>query len=157
MFRFNQKFLVFLLILFFVSPVMSEQFDENDVRESVQKFGDAFSKGDVSILSNLLCESYVHVNGISGNVLNKKEWLNWIASRRLLLDNGNLVIHIYTVEDIQVIIYGESAVVTGIVKSEGHRNGVSFKKNIRFTNLWVFDNDALRRASFHDSVIPNIK
>lgn len=45
------------------------------------------------------------------------------------------------------------AIVTGIVKSDGTRDGVNFKSTLRFTNVWVYENGNLRRASFHDSAI----
>jgi len=94
------------------------------------------------------------VNGRSGNVLNRDEWLNWIESRRAKLDSGELVIKTYRVSDVEVQIYGEAAVVTGVVRSSGQRNGALFTSPVRFTNVWVKQGGEWRRAAFHDSPLP---
>ncbi len=112
---------------------------EHEVRAAVSAFSRAFVEADVSVLRTLLTEDYVHINGRSGSLLNRDEWLNWIASRRAELDSGRLVIDTYRIEDVNVQIHGEAAVVTG---------------RVRFTNVWVEQGGVWRRAAFHDSPFP---
>lgn len=146
-----------IIILLFTSSLLAQQnINEEDVKNSVEEFGEAFLRADISILSDLLCENYIHVNGSSGNVINKTNWLNWIESRRTLLDKSELVVNSYIIEDVQIKLFEETAVVTGIVKSDGLRKDLPFKSHLRFTNVWIIEDGKLCRASFHDSTIPEI-
>jgi hypothetical protein len=111
-------------------------------------------EADVSALQKLLTANYIHVNGHSGSVLNRDEWLKWVASRRRELGSKNLVINSYSVDDVKVQIYGEAAVLTGVVHSSGERSGAKFTLAVRFTNVWVKQGNAWRRAAFHDSRLP---
>lgn len=125
-----------------------------DVRAAVRRFGEAYVEADVAILESLLTHDYLHVNGNSGNVLTREEWLDWIASRREEIENGSLVVTKYVVDDVRVEIYGTAAVVTGTVDASGIRNEERFASRVRFTNLWVRSNRIWRRAAFHDSALP---
>ena len=126
---------------------------EHEVRAAVSAFGRAFVEADVSVLQSLLTKNYVHVNGLSGSVLNRDEWISWVVSRRAELDSGELVITTYSIEDVSVRIYGEAAVVTGVVHSSGQRNSALFASQVRFTNVWVSQGGMWRRAAFHDSPV----
>jgi ketosteroid isomerase-like protein len=135
---------------------MAQQASRTDeVRAAVSEFGRAFVEAGVSVLEILLAEHYIHVNGRSGSVLNRNEWLSWVESRRKELNTGNLLINAHSVEDVQVQVYGEAAVVTGVVHSSGQRKGSMFTSRVRFTNLWVMQGGAWRRAAFHDSPLPD--
>ena len=127
---------------------------ENKVQAAVAKFGRAFLNADVEVLESLLTNDYIHVNGSSGNVLNRNEWLNWIKSRRTELEAGQLIIDEYDTKDIVVKIYENVAIVTGMVYSSGKHNGEMFTSHIRFTNTWVLNDGKWHRAAFHDSPLP---
>jgi ketosteroid isomerase-like protein len=146
--------LVVPLFVFVCQPPNDQVLEEDEVRSAFSEFSRAFQQADVSVLQTLVAKNYVHVNGGSANVLNRDEWLSWIASRRAELDGGVLVIRTYSVEDVNVQIYGETTVVTGVVMSSGERNGVSFNSAVRFTNVWVKQDGVLRRVAFHDSPLP---
>jgi len=96
----------------------------------------------------------VHVNGRSGSVLGRDEWLSWITSRRVELESGELTIDTYDVGKVKADVYGSLSVVTGVVHSTGQRNGAPFVSRIRFTNGWIKSGDTWRRAAFHDSPLP---
>jgi hypothetical protein len=144
-----------VLLLFTVRPALAQKIGQKqEVRASVSAFGRAFAEADKPVLQALLTKDYIHVNGRSGSVLNRDKWLKWITSRRAQLDSGELSITTYIVSDVKVQIYGEAAVVTGVVHSSGQRNNVLFSSRVRFTNLWVKQGGAWRRAAFHDSPLP---
>jgi ketosteroid isomerase-like protein len=127
---------------------------EFEVRAAVARFGQAFLDADVEVLESLLTDDYIHVNGNSGNVLKRNEWLNWIKSRRTELEAGHLIIDEYETKDVAVKIYENVAIVTGTVYSNGKHNGELFASHVRFTNTWVLINEEWRRAAFHDSPLP---
>lgn len=124
---------------------------EAEVRAAVILFGEAFVEADISIIEGLLEENYIHINGSSGKVLDRDEWLRWVESRREELESGVLVVADYRIEDLTVEIYGEAAVVVGVAVSKGSRNGVPSDSQVRFTNVWVHRKDGWRRAAFHDT------
>lgn len=86
--------------------------------------------------------------------MGRDQWLRWVTSQKHLLDEGELRIETYEVSDTRIQVYGNTAVVTGTVRSEGVRSGEPFRVNVRFTNVWVLRKGVWRRAAFHDSPIP---
>jgi ketosteroid isomerase-like protein len=144
-----------LLLLASARPTLAQQTSrEQEVRTAALAFGGAFAKADVSVLKTMLTTDYIHVNGSTGDVLSRDEWLIWVTSRRTELDRGVLVIDSYKIEDVIVQVYGKAAAVTGVVHSSGRRNGASFASSVRFTNVWVEQGGVWRRTAFHDSPLP---
>ncbi len=125
------------------------------VEAAVEAFGEAFAVADVEALDALLATDYVHVNGGSGSLVSRSDWLAWIASRQTDLASGGLVIETYEVQDLRIDLHGSAAVVTGVVTSNGIERGERFASRLRFTNLWVHEDGAWRRAAFHDSPLPD--
>ena len=131
---------------------LAEEVDrEAEVRDAVNAFGRAYLEADVPTLKSLLTENYVHVNGRSGNVLNREDWLLWVKSRRSEIENGELVISDYRVEDVNVALDGNTAIVVGMVYLSQTRNGNSRTAKIRFSNTWLYREGEWHRAAFHDS------
>ena len=134
---------------------MAEEADrEAEVRAAVNAFGRAFVEADVPTLESFLSENYVHVNGGSGNVLNRDDWLKWMKSRRSEIEKGELVVDDYRIEDVRIALDGDTATVIGTVFSSVSRNGNSKTSKIRFSNIWLYREGVWRRAVFHDSPLP---
>jgi len=144
-----------LLLASLQLPGAREAGPEDEVRAAVSAFGRAFAEADVPYLQSHLTKDYLHVNGRSGSVLHRTEWLDWVESRRAELAGGELMIGDYRVDALVVKIYGAAAVVTGVVESGGVRKGVPFSSRVRFTNVWVRQGGAWLRAAFHDSPVPD--
>ena len=125
-----------------------------ELQEAVDRFGRAYLEADVPVLRLLLADNYVHVNGSSGNVLNRSVWLDWVGSRRAQIDNEELQITEYRVEDVESVIHGDTAIVIGTVFSSQLTDGVFTTSRIRFTNTWLYRDAKWLRASFHDSALP---
>ena len=99
--------ILFLSVLVLVIPglVRAEKVDlKAEVRSAVQTFGNAFVLADVPRLASLLTDDYVHINGQSGSVLNKTDWLKWVESRREELNRGDLIIVNYEIEDLDIVL-----------------------------------------------------
>lgn len=135
-------------------PAAADTARENAVRNAVNAFGQAFLQADADKLATLLTTDYIHINGGSGNVLNRDEWLGWVASRREELDRETLVVTDYTIADLKVELDGDTAIVTGVASLSGSRNGDPVASRVRFSNVWLFRDGAWRRAAFHDSPLP---
>jgi len=111
--RLSSATLVTLLLFGSLNPALAEEpCREAEVRAAVSAFGQAFLEADVPALGSVLTRNYVHINGRSGSVLNRDEWLRWVESRRAELDSGDLVVSTYRVEDVRVELSRDTAVVT---------------------------------------------
>ncbi len=156
--RIASIFLVTIATLAASRGVVAERVEgvdrETEVLAVVNAFGRAYVEADVETLETLLFEKYVHVNGRSGKVLNRGEWLEWVTSRRAGIENGELIVSDYRIEDVEVVLDGTTAIVIGVVYSSQSRNGNTNTSGFRFSNLWLHRNGAWRRAAFHDSPIP---
>lgn len=124
------------------------------VRTAVDEFAEAYVAADVVALDALLADPYLHVNGGSGTVTGREEWLAWVGTQREALDAGTLLYDKYEIKDLTIRMRRDSAHVTGIVSTSGVRDQVPFFSEIRFTNVWVKEGDTWKRAMFHDSLVP---
>jgi ketosteroid isomerase-like protein len=120
------------------------------IEDAVARFSKAFVEADVSTLDALLSEDYVHTNS-TGSVLNKRQWLEYIKTRRADLEAGRLVIESYENTDLRIRVHAESAIVTGSNVAKGKREGKPFVTELRFTHLWIRQSGQWKRAAFHDS------
>lgn len=153
----NRPMIIVAFIFFMLSHERlsaEETKKEAELHRAVAEFSQAFVKADESRLGELLTENYLHINGNSGTVLDRNQWLSWIKTRKRQLEDGDLVVIDYRIEELKVVLHGETAVVTGLVSSSGIRSGVKFSSRIRFSNTWVLHDGRWRRAAFHDSPAP---
>lgn len=142
------------IILFLLQmPVYSQnKYPETELHQAIKNFNQAFMQADVATLDNLLTEQYLHTN--SGNkAFNKASWLKWVGSRQDAVKSGQLKYDSYLTEDLSIIIYQNSAVVTGRNIAKGISAYKPFNVDIRFTHLWVKQQGKWKRASFHDAPV----
>ena len=147
-------FITFMTLIVHRIALPEEADREAEVRAAVNAFGRAYVEADVPTLEYFLSENYVHVNGGSGNALNRDDWLKFVKSRRVEIDNGELVVIDYRIEDVKVVLDGNTAIVIGMWYSSQSRNGNSSTSKIRFSNTWLYREGVWRRAAFHDSPLP---
>jgi ketosteroid isomerase-like protein len=123
---------------------------ERDLRTRISAFDAAFVRGDVDMLDEMLTERYRHTN--AGSMpLTKSQWLGWIASRRSRMDEGRLKYDRYATEELDVVMTGDRAIVTGRNRAVGTKEGEEFTVDIRFTHVWVRNEGKWKRAAFHDA------
>jgi len=147
-------FIVSVALIASVLAIAETPDKSGEVRAAVTAFGLAFVEADISKLKSLLTEDYLHVNGGSGKVLGRDDWLKWMESRRVEIEKGILIIEDYRIEDVEISLDGNAALVVGRVVSSVKRDGVPKSSQIRFSNTWLCRDGVWRRASFHDSPMP---
>ena len=109
---------VFLLCMALIvsGSAMAEEPDrEAEVRAAVAEFGRAFVEADVPTLESLLSENYIHVNGRSGDVLSRDDWLKWAKVRRTEIEKEELEFCDYRIEDVRIAVDEDTATVVGTV------------------------------------------
>jgi len=123
--------------------------NEAGLIEAVDVFNKAFAEVDTATLSQMLTEGYLHTNSTSGP-WKKPGWLSYVAGQRKKLDDGTLTIAEYSMSDMEYQFYGNSAVLSAVVKNVGQEDTLSFSKTFKVTHLWVYQDDTWKRAAFHD-------
>ena len=134
-----------------MKPELDKARQEKNVRKVFARFSQAFLEADFAILDSMLSDDYIHINGQSGTVLSRFEWLDWIRLRRNEIEKNELQVDEYRVEDIIVKMHNNAAIVTGVVFSRGIRKDEAFASQVRFTNTWILFENVWKRVSFHDS------
>jgi ketosteroid isomerase-like protein len=147
--------IVFTPLLFALAQMRNHARDENlqheqEIRKLLDEFAQAFAQVDTVVLQSLIADDYVHTN-LTGEVLNKAQWLERAQMRRADISAGKFKIDHYSYDDVRIRIYGNTAVVTGQAITTGRQEGKEFKWNLRFTNVWVKREGRWQRVAFHDS------
>lgn len=122
---------------------------EGEVRQAVATFGKAYRAADVETLAGMLTDDYVHTNSSSAPI-EREAWLGWVASRRAAIDAGTLSVVEYENADLEVVVHGDAAVVTGTNRTVSIENGERRESKLRFTMLWVKAGGEWKRAAFQD-------
>ena len=125
---------------------------QEDLESALTSFNEAFEKADVETLDQLTTKNYVHTNG-SWKAFGKREWLEYMTKRKVRIDNGELKLSIYRMEDLAIEMHKTSAFITGKIVIDGVENGEPFHREIRVSNFWVNEGGQWKRAGFHDTRI----
>jgi len=83
-----------------------------------------------------------------GSIMNKAEYLRDVTKTSYQAD------HLYD-EGLQVVVYGNAAVVSGIYRETGTSKGKSYLHRVRFTDTWIRQNGVWRCAASQNTLIPN--
>jgi ketosteroid isomerase-like protein len=101
------------------------------IEQVVVRFGDAWAVNDIATLDSLLSADYIHTD-FFGRVQNRGQWLDYMKDRKAK-DITNRI----AFEDVQIRIYGDTAVVTGrnIIKGALTVPANEASTEIRFTQV----------------------
>ena len=99
---------------------------------------------DAAALDRIYADDFIGV-GPSGTVRTKKQ---------VILDftSGTLKFQSITTDEVQVRVYENTAVETGLSTMDGQDNGKAVPCNTRFTRVWVKQQDFWRLVANHYSV-----
>ena len=99
---------------------------------------------DAAALDRIYADDFIGV-GPSGTVRTKKQ---------VILDftSGTLKFQSITTDEVQVRVYENTAVETGLSTMDGQDNGKAVPRNTRFTRVWVKQQDHWRLVANHYSV-----
>ncbi len=148
-----KRFTPFLILLFTGIACTAPTNDAAEgLSQTLKVFNEAFAAADTATLASMITEEYSHVNGTS-RPYSRREWLGYVAGQRQKLNDGQLTIETYEMDNISITFYEGSAVVTGQVSTSGVEGGIRFEKRFRVTHLWVLEGGRWKRAGFHDGRI----
>lgn len=150
-------FLTFALLLFIRcnNSTSSKEFPQptkKSLLAAVAKFNQAFKTCDLEILDAMVASNYQHSNG-SSQAFGKTSWFTYLKKRKAELDAGILVVDRYEMEDVQVELFDDTAILTAKIVVSSTKAGEKKDNAYRVTNVWVYEAGQWKRAGFHDGKI----
>lgn len=160
--------IVIVLMLFAAAtPVLSQVTDsaQAEIRSVMAQGRKASLEGDSEKIAALMTDDYLQTD-ISGHVQDKATWLkeyfNPIAE---LIKAGKFRWEVYDRKEVQIRIYGDSAVVVGALEAKGSGArwlaqtytwvadpSASFSGTLRFTQVYVRRNGKWLLAALHNAI-----
>jgi len=121
--------------------------DRTTVEETIRKLDNeriqAQIHADATALDRLYAADFIGV-GPSGTVRTKPQVISDFTS-------GNLKFQSITTDDVQVRVYGDTAVETGLSTMIGQDKGKTVPRDTRFTRVWVKQQGHWRLVANHYS------
>jgi ketosteroid isomerase-like protein len=122
--------------------------EDDDLQDSIRRFGEAWARGDVETLDALLSPTYSHID-VFGNHQDRATWLTYAAGRAGSRTRIEFV-------DVATRIIGDVAVITG--RNDVHGGGGLLRDSqrdfsLRFTQLWVRRDGRWLREAFQATFI----
>jgi ketosteroid isomerase-like protein len=106
---------------------------------------EAITKGDVVTIDKTTAETYVFIDA-TGRVNTQKELIDG-------LKKGTMKLQSQDASDVKVQVYGNTAVETGKITSQGTRNGQDISGTFRFTRVWVNRGGTWQTVAFQETKI----
>lgn len=120
--------------------------DEIQVKQLERAWNQAEAKQEVQEVASLMADTLVYTD-YDGTLMTKTEYLKWIVEPDQKAD------HLYD-EGINVQLYGDTAVATGIYRETGTNKGKAYVIRSRFTDTWIKRGGFWRCVASHSTLIP---
>ncbi len=117
---------------------------------AVQRFSEAWARGEVADLTTMLTPSYTHTDA-SGALLGRAGWLAYAEARAGRTTAIGL-------SDVAIRVLGDVAIVTGVNEITGtgiRRVDDTASLTIRFTAVWVWMDGRWKREAFQATPVGN--
>ncbi|HEX6637788.1 MAG TPA: nuclear transport factor 2 family protein [Steroidobacteraceae bacterium] len=122
-----------LVMLAWVSRIGAAQAGDTEDIATLTRLSNAWDQAIVarqeSAVAANMAEDFRIIDGY-GNVENKQQFVAGIVDARLTIDP-------YTVEDFEVRLYGDVALLSGRTHMTGKYDGKPFESNYRYTDIYV--------------------
>ncbi len=123
--------------------------EEKLLLSKVEEFNLAFKVCDLEKLHELVTEKYLHTNNKT-KAIKKPAWFNYLKKRKLEIQNGILVVNEHYMDEIDLALYDDKAVVTGRMVVSTNKSGKRHENEYRVTHIWIKEDNIWKRAGFHD-------
>jgi ketosteroid isomerase-like protein len=127
-----KRFLELILIVWILSVATLGQIPdkgkakvEQELQNLVRMWDEAYVKGDTATLDRLLADEFAFVGG-----LKKAEYLASFKSRNLAIESA-------VSTDIQVQVYGDTAILTGLDTITGKNKDQTFVTKWLYLDVWI--------------------
>ena len=120
--------------------------DEIQIKQLERAWNQAEAKQEVKEVSSLVAETLVYTD-YDGSFMNRAEYMRWIVAPEHKAD------HLYE-ESLNVQVYGNAAVATGIYRESGTNKGKHYVIRSRFTDTWIKRHGVWLCVASHSTLIP---
>jgi ketosteroid isomerase-like protein len=121
--------------------------DQTKILALENAWNQAEERKDVKALETLLDSSLVYID-YDGSIMNKVQFIASVQAPSLhpeQIVNESMTAH----------VYGDSAVVTGIYREKGLKNGKPYLRRGRFTDSWVYRDQTWVCVASQSTLIPH--
>jgi hypothetical protein len=145
--------MVVCVLLWFVSMPLAAQEDAHGGSERTKilalenAWNQAEQNKDTKALDGLLASTLVYID-YDGSLMDKAKFMASVKAPSL---HPEQIVN----ESMTAYMYGDSAVVTGIYREKGVRNGKPYSRRGRFTDTWVNQGGTWVCASSQSTLISN--
>jgi ketosteroid isomerase-like protein len=119
-------------------PAAAQNSDDAAAKSKVmaleQLWNQAYKSGDSKALDSILDDGIVLVND-DGSVQNKTEFL---ASMKASKSQSSAQEQQVSPESLNVHVFGQVAIATGVMRVKGVENGKSYTRRERFVDTWLY-------------------
>jgi len=134
------------------NPAMPAESRERDVAE-LTRLSDAWDKAivrkDEKAIADNMAEDFRQIDP-NANLETKQSFVAGIVDPKLTIDP-------YTVEEFEVRLYGDTALLSGRTHMTGKYDGQAFESNYRYIDIYVRRNGAWKIVSVQVTRIPPAK
>jgi hypothetical protein len=137
-------------VLFSAAPTPQDKSTEGDeiqIKQLERAWNQSESKQEVKEVSSLVADTLAYTD-YDGSFMNKSDYLKWVAAPDQKAD------HLYE-ESLNVQIYGNAAVATGIYRETGTNKGKHYVLRSRFTDTWIRRGGVWQCVASHSTLIPS--
>ena len=120
--------------------------DTTRLREIQQELAAAWIARDRRTIERLIAPDW-QVTHVAGQRLTRAD-----VFRDMLESDANVIASM-TVDDVDVRVFGDSAVVTGRTRAQGAQAGVPYNVTLRFTDVFVRRGDQWQAVASHATLI----
>jgi ketosteroid isomerase-like protein len=148
----NISLLVLVMMFCWSGCTEHETRDKEGLLLAIEAFNKAFQESDLVTLDAMTTENYRHTNGNSKS-FGKEDWFSYLEKRDARIQSGSLEVMGYQMDEMEVELYGNTAIVTGRIIVVQAEHGETQTNAYRITNIWINDDGNWKRAGFHDGKI----
>src|SRR5262245_15140911 len=142
----KRRVVVFGLAMAFVSAAGAARANEAEVRAAHAARIAATIKGDVQALGALLTDDMTYTHG-SAKIETRQEFLDLIKS-------GYYQYKAIVTKDVTARIYGDAALLSGLVEVDVISNGQPAQPKLRFLEVWVKKAGKWQLAAWQSTRLP---
>jgi ketosteroid isomerase-like protein len=121
--------------------------DEIQIKQLERAWNQAEARHDTAAVTAIVADTLSYID-FDGSIMNKSEYIRDVTQTSYQAD------HLYD-EGLNVVVYGNAAVVTGIYRETGTSKGKKYIHRVRFTDTWIKQSGVWRCAASQNTLIPN--
>jgi hypothetical protein len=110
------------------------------------RWDSAVVRKDIAVLERILAPSFVFI-GADGSVSTRSEMLAGLQTPDLVIDP-------FETRDVQVRLYGSTAILTGWFEQTGRFQGRAYRVRSRYTDVYVRESGRWVAVTAHASALP---